>query len=130
MNMLCIASEEVKEVLARFGKAIHMRAGTVLLAQGEPSPGIYLIINGTVSTRVSANHEPRVAEAGSLLGVPATINGTPYSISAVVAEDSTLIHVPKPQLIDLMRSNPAVSFAIIELLSTEVREIRTQLKKR
>ena len=128
--MLCIASEEVKEVLAHFGETVHMPPGAVLLEQGKPSTGIYLIVEGRVSTRVSMNQKPRVAEVGSLLGVPATINGTPYSISAVASEDSTLIHVSKPQLIELMRSNPAVSFAIIELLSTEVREMRVQLKKR
>src|SRR4051794_14544360 len=92
---------------------------------------MYLIVSGSVQTHIGSgvNHEPRVAESGSLLGVPATINGVAYSISAKVKEDAELIHVSCPQLLELIRSNPAVALSIIDLLSREVREMRLEIKK-
>jgi CRP-like cAMP-binding protein len=129
--MLCVKDEEVRSVLVRHGDKVEMSKGTVLFEQGETAEGMYLIVSGKVQTDFGngGTRVPRVAVPGSLLGVPATINGVAYSISAMVQEDAELVHVSRPQLLELMRSNPAVALSIIDLLSREVREMRMEIKK-
>jgi CRP-like cAMP-binding protein len=128
--MLCVTDEEVRSALVKHGDKVDMRKGTVLFEQGKTAEGMYLIVSGKVQTDLgNGSHGSRVAEPGSLLGVPATINGVAYSISAKVKEDAELVHVSRPQLLELMRSNPAVALSIIDLLSREVREMRLEIKK-
>jgi CRP-like cAMP-binding protein len=129
--MLCVTDEEVRSALARHGEKVEMPRGSVLFEQGKQADGIYLILSGRVQTDLgSSGHQvPRIAESGSLLGVPATINGAAYSISAKVKEDAELIHVSRPQLLELMKNNPVVALSIIDLLSREVREMRLEIKK-
>jgi len=129
--MLCLTDNEVRSALVKHGEKVSMPKGAVLFEQGKTAEGMYLIVSGSVQTNIGGgvNHVPRVAESGSLLGVPATINGVAYSISAIVKEDAELVRVSRPQLLELMRSNPAVALSIIDLLSCEVREMRLEIKK-
>jgi CRP-like cAMP-binding protein len=124
---MLLASEEIRNALIRHGDVVELKGGTTLFEEGKQSTGIYLILSGSVETKVWSAM-PRIAAPGSLLGVPATINGTPYSITSTLLEDSTFVRVSRPQLIELMRSTPSVAFAIIEMLSTEVREMRMHMK--
>jgi CRP/FNR family transcriptional regulator, dissimilatory nitrate respiration regulator len=129
--MLCITDNNVRSALVKHGVKVSMPKGAFLFEQGKTADGMYLIVSGSVQTNIGGgvNHVPRVAESGSLLGVPATINGVAYSISARVKEDAELVRVSRPQLLELMRSNPAVALSIIDLLSREVREMRLEIKK-
>ena len=129
--MLCVTDEEVRSALIRHGEKLELPKGSLLFEQGKTANGMYLIVSGKVQTDFGrgGTHVPRLAESGSLLGVPATINGMAYSISAKVKEDAELIHVSRPQLLKLMQDNPTVALSIIDLLSREVREMRLQIKK-
>ena len=129
--MLCVTDDDVRSALVEHGEKVWMPKGSVLFEQGKTADGMYLIVSGQVQTQIGngLGHLPRIAESGSLLGVPATINGAAYSISAKVNEDAELIHVSRSQLLELMRGNPAVALSIIDLLSREVRDMRLEIKK-
>jgi CRP-like cAMP-binding protein len=126
--MLCVVDEEVRSALVEHGDRVMKRKGEILFQTGKTSSGIYLVVNGRVQTSMGNDRVARIAEAGSLLGVPATINGAAYSITATVKDDAELIHVSRVQLLELMRTNPAVALSIIDLLSREVRELRLVIK--
>jgi CRP-like cAMP-binding protein len=66
----------------------------------------------------------RQATAGCLLGVPASINRHPYSLTATVSEDAELRFVSTQQLAKLMESEPALTMQLIAMLSEEVRAMR------
>jgi CRP-like cAMP-binding protein len=129
--MLDVIDEEVRSALTKYGEKVEREKGTALFQQGDRSRGIFLVLSGKIRTKIGRSNEllPRLAEAGSLLGVPATINGDAYSISATVTEDAELIHLSRAQLLKVMRSNPKVAISIIDLLSKEVREMRREIKK-
>jgi CRP-like cAMP-binding protein len=127
--MLCVVEEQVRSALIEHGDRVRKEKGELLFQTGKTSSGIYLVVSGRVQTSLGIDSKgTRIAEAGSLLGVPATINGAAYSITATVKEDAELIHVSRAQLLELMRTNPAVALSIIDLLSREVRELRLVIK--
>jgi CRP-like cAMP-binding protein len=129
--MLSVASEQVRSALQQHGDLVGRESGAMLFEEGESSTGIYLVLSGTVQTSVGEGSRKvsRLAGPGSLLGIPATINGTAYSISASVKDQAELVHISRPQLLELMRTTPAVSLAIIDMLSQEIREMRQEIKK-
>jgi CRP/FNR family transcriptional regulator, polysaccharide utilization system transcription regulator len=129
--MLDVIDEEVRSALTKYGEKVEREKGSALFQQSKRSRGMFLVLSGKIQTRIgwSGDMLPRLAEAGSLLGVPATINGEAHSISATVTEDAELIHVSRARLLELMRNNPKVALSIIDLLSKEVRDMRRELKK-
>jgi len=62
--------------------------------------------------------------AGSLLGLPAVVAAKPYSLTAVAQRDSHILFVKSEDFVNLMRSKPAISFHVLQLLAQEVRAAR------
>jgi CRP-like cAMP-binding protein len=65
-----------------------------------------------------------IVGCGGLLGLPAAISGTPYSLTAEVLSDSELAFLSREELVRLMQSDVSLSLKLVELLSQEVRAMR------
>ena len=61
---------------------------------------------------------------GSLLGLPATLNGRPYSLTATVAEDCKLVFVRREAVLRLLRQNTFVCFQALQILGSEISDMR------
>jgi CRP-like cAMP-binding protein len=64
---------------------------------------------------------------GSLLGVPAVVANKPYSLTAEAEEGAEVCVVPGEDFVRLMRSDPALSFHVLQVLAEEVRFARETL---
>jgi CRP-like cAMP-binding protein len=64
---------------------------------------------------------------GSLLGLPALIGNTPYSLSALARAGSSVSYLRRDDLNSLMLSNPSVSAGILRVMAAEVRSARMAL---
>src|SRR5512138_2533411 len=69
------APANVREALLRIGEIITASPGTILFEQGKMTNGVFLLLEGRIA--LSSGEDPvritRVAEKGSLLGLPATV---------------------------------------------------------
>ena len=72
----------------------------------------------------------RVFSAGSLLGVPATFTGRPYSLAAVAVTDAEVLHVGRETFLDLMTQQPELCREATDMLSREVSFIQAALAER
>jgi len=83
--------------------------GFVLFRQSEPAFGIFLVRSGSVSVRLDVKQgKPmweRIARSDSIVGLPATLAGSRYSLTAVTLEESELAFVNRKALIDLVKSD-------------------------
>lgn len=61
------------------------------------------------------------AGVGSLLGVPAVIAAKPYSLTGEALEGAELSVLPSEDFIHLMKTEPALSFHVLQVLAEEVR---------
>jgi len=113
------------------GKArnISKQAGALLFNQGDAVTGIYILSKGrarlTLHSADGKIHLEEIVGRGGLLGLPAAISGTPYSLTAEVLSDSELAFLTREELISLMQSDVSLSLKLVELLSQEVRAMRT-----
>jgi CRP-like cAMP-binding protein len=108
-------------------RPIRKRKGTVLFRAGQPGRGAYLVRRGQVRMSLGDNpllYPSRMVGAGSVIGLPATFSGEPYSLTAEAARDCQLEFIPRRRLLELLRQSPKVGFQIVRILSEEISEMR------
>ena len=106
---------------------ILKRKGTALFRCGEAAKGAYLIRTGQV--RLSLAEAPfvypsRVLGRGSIIGLPSSFSGEPYSLTATAAEDCRVDFIPRARLLDLFRHDPQVGQQMVRILSEEISDMR------
>jgi len=104
------------------------RAGALLFRRGDPVQGVYLVRTGEIALSLADVPEPpaRMVGPGALLGLPATIGGRPYSLSAEVIEPAEVGFIPREEFMKLLRQNFDLCLAVIQGLASELTETRRQ----
>jgi CRP-like cAMP-binding protein len=130
VNILKV-SEELKSSLHAAGSTLRYPAAHVLFHEDADSIGVFLICAGKV--RMSVRGLPdldRDFAAGSLLGLPSTFTGRPYSLTAVTLIESDVLHVPTSEFLELMRERPKLCREATDILGREVTFIQSALAER
>ena len=106
-------------------------AGTVLFRRNQPGFGIFLVKSGKVSLRLEgADEKPlldRTAGPGAVVGLPATLSRSRYSLTAVTAEPSKLAFVEREALLKAIRTNPVLGMELMRTLGEEIISMRRVL---
>jgi len=117
------------EVLEVIGAESTAAPGSFLFHRGDNCQGVFVIKSGRVRLSMET-HRPameRTAWAGSVLGLPATMSGKPYSLTAEVIEITKYIFVDGYKVRDTLARNPELCFEVLGLLSREVQQLRERL---
>lgn len=125
------ASEKLQSSLEAAGSNKRYPAAHALFCEDGKSTGVYLVRKGKV--RMSVRNLPELDRdfaAGSLLGLPATFTGRPYSLTAVTLVESDIVHVPRDEFLELMRDRPELCREATDMLVLEVTFIQAALTKR
>lgn len=121
-----VAPFQVWKQLEREGAICDIKPGSFLFRRGEVSKGVFVVIEGRVA--LSAGEDPtrivRIAERGSLLGLPATVSGKRYSLTAEVVAQSRLALLSTGRFKELLRDNPALGLIVVKMLAEEVSAVR------
>ena len=124
---------ELENKLLGTARNISRQAGALLFNQGDAVTGIFILNKGqarlTLRSVDGKVHLEEVVGRGVLLGLPAAISGTPYSLTAEVLSDAELAYLSREELITLMQSDTALSLKLVELLSQEVRTMRNVIAR-
>lgn len=120
-------SLEPKEraLLARLAQRRRYRAGEEIFAEGEQPDALRVLVRGMVSFRQRQRHggEPvrmgSIGECGDLFGISAIVGrDNLYPHSAVCLEETDVIEVDGPELLDLCEQEPATGVHILQRLAT------------
>ena len=126
-----IVSPELRHQIQRISTPVSKSNGTVLFRRGDKVAGVFLIRRGKVSLGLDCEtklYPTRVLGAGSIVGLPATVSGAPYSLTAIVVEDAELDFVPREKVLECLRERPQLCFEVMDMLSGEIVEIRSAMK--
>lgn len=110
--------------LARIVHLRHFAPGEIILRRGVEQSGFYLIRAGSV--RIVRRDEQRAPVVvgtlgpGELLGEFALLDGTPRTSAVVAAEHSDLIGFFKPDLMDILVTDPAMGCKILLRLAEQM----------
>lgn len=119
---------ELKQQLEDRASVISRPKGAILFRRGDPVSGLFIIRRGQVMLRLECDsrvYPARILGPGSVIGLPATMSGAPYSLTAEVTNDAELSFVPRSAVIELLRSDPQLGFEVMAILGDEISEIRS-----
>jgi len=122
--MACyIASADLYVALEQRCKRVRKTRSTVLFRRGEKAFGVFLVLRGVVSLDFGVDTSSALARTfgpGALVGLPATLTGTNYSLTATVTEDAELGFLPPELLVSLLRTRPELCQPLLTILSAKV----------
>jgi CRP-like cAMP-binding protein len=105
------------------GSYVMCTPGTLLLAEGVPSPAYYLTINGAVEqVLVRGNRRIRVGLAGpgKAFGYEGLIDGGPSPLTAIARERSLLLVIPRELFTALFSGEDAVSRSFLDVIQKDL----------
>jgi CRP/FNR family transcriptional regulator len=92
----------------------------VLFIEGQPPRGIFMLCKGKVKLSLCAGDGKtfilKVAQAGDLLGISATIAGKPYESTAETLEPSEVSFIKREDFRRFLKANPDACFRVAEQL--------------
>lgn len=109
----------------------HFAKGSMLFHEGKIPTSVYFVVSGKLKlyTTDQQGREQIVhlATNGDLMGYRAVLGGDSFSCSAAALEDSTVLVVPKEAFLNVLDSDAEFSFAVIRLLTQELRDAEHHL---
>ncbi len=127
-----IPSVELKERLLGLATLVSKAKGSILFRRGDTVTGLFLILRGKVSLgleKESPVFPTRTLSAGCIAGLPGTVSGNPYSLTAEVIQDAELAFVPRKTVLDLLHNDSVLCFQVMEMLSGEISQVRSAFKQ-
>lgn len=125
------ASPELRGVLQLLGQKQRFSAGQVLFREEQDASGLFLLLKGKVCMSVyNLPKLDRLFSAGSVMGLPSTFTGRPYSLTAQAVTEADVLHVPSEPFLQLMRDRPDLCREATEMLGREVTFIQSALAER
>jgi len=105
--------------------------GAVLFRRDEPAFGVFLVRKGSISLRLESGEGKvlwdRTVTRDSIVGLPATVAGGRYSLTAVTLEESEVAFVGRQALIQLLKDDPSIGLELMRALGEEVLQTRALL---
>jgi CRP/FNR family transcriptional regulator len=101
-------------------------AGDVLVRQGEPGVGLFVVVSGRV--QITQHHEDAVsyglqaAGPGEVFGEMALIDDLPRSATATATEPTCALLLPVFDLRAALREDPDIAIRLLAVLSRRLRQ--------
>lgn len=118
--------KEVSAELVQVGTIKTAAPGTILFRQGQAPKGVFLVLEGRIA--LSSGEDPvrvtRVAEKGSLLGLPATVRNQPYSLTAESVSNVRVCHISTAKFRKMLSTNTELGLTVVNLLAEEISVLR------
>jgi CRP-like cAMP-binding protein len=106
-------------------------AGVVLFRRDQPAFGLFLVRTGSVSLRLDGAGTKviidRTAGPGSIVGLPATLSQSRYSLTAVTLKKCHLAFIERETLLATLRKNTELCLELLGALGEEVISMREVL---
>jgi CRP/FNR family transcriptional regulator len=94
--------------------------GATLFLEGQPVRGVFILCSGRVKLSTSSIDGRtlivRLSESGEVLGLPATVTGTPYELTAEVVEPTQANFVSSEDFLNFLREFGDVALRVAQQL--------------
>ncbi len=113
--------------LGKIERIVHRRrfgAGEVVLRAWVPRSGLFVVVSGSVNVVRTTDDGSEIVVGelgeGELLGEFALLDDTPRSTSILAAEPSELVGFFRPDLMDLVATDPRLGFKVLYRLTQAI----------
>src|SRR5271169_5120784 len=95
--------------------------GATLFVEGQPARGVFILCAGHVKLSTSSSDGRtlilRISDPGDLLGLPATISGRPYEVTADVIEPTQANFISRADFLNFLREHGEAALRVAQELS-------------
>lgn len=120
-DVFCDLPPSVLEGLDAISSSATYPKGAVLFVEGQEPRGVFIICNGRVKlSAASANGKSvilRISESGDVVGLPGTISGKPYEVTAETMEPIQANFILREPFLEFLRAQGAAALRVAEILS-------------
>jgi CRP-like cAMP-binding protein len=129
LSFFASLSERDLSDIAIWSSRISYKKGDVIVREGSPGRGLYILLSGKADVLVKSGPEERIVGTLSpqdLFGEMSLIEETPRTSSVIVAGEAECLYLDAHILREKMTSHPDV---MINLLKTLCRRLRDTVRK-
>jgi CRP/FNR family transcriptional regulator len=131
-NFFCNLSDSTLQKLETLKMLNAYRKGTTLFFEDQASNGIYMLCAGKVKLSTCSEDGKviilRVAEAGEVLGLSATVAEANYEATAEVLEPCQVSYIRKGDFLRFLNQNPDAALSVAKQLCLICHEAYDQIR--
>lgn len=120
-RLFCDLPLVAAQALAKITSSATYPKGATLFVQGQDSRGVFILCNGRVklSTTTADGRSliARVSRSGDVLGLPATVTGRPYELSAEVIEPTQANFISRSDFLQFLHDNSEAALRVAQQLA-------------
>ncbi len=121
----CDLSTEALQAFEAIKCATAYPGGSVLFAEGQAPSGVFILCRGAVKLSACSDTGKvlivRLAKAGEILGLSATLSGKPYELTAQTTEPCQANFVKRSEYLCFLRAYPEACFKVAQQMSERYR---------
>jgi CRP/FNR family transcriptional regulator len=132
-RLFCNLPTAAVQRLAAITSASSYPKGATLFVEGQVPRGVFILCSGRVKLSTSSADGRtlimRISDAGEVLGLPATLTGKPYELTADVIEPTQANFISRPDFLNFLREHGEVGLRVAQQLGetyhSAIAEMRT-----
>ena len=132
-KLFCNLSAPAVQRLAAIASAAAYPKGATLFVEGQTPRGVFIICSGRVKLSTSSADGRtlilRISEPGEVLGLPATVTGMPYELTADVIEPAQANFISRQDFLLFLREHGEAALRVAQQLGetyhAAIAEMRT-----
>ena len=106
--------------------------GTLLIAEGDKSDGLFIIIKGKVKIFMSDENGKEIIlairEDHEYIGEIATLDGDTRTASVITLEETEVIQISRNQFREFLAERPDLAFEMIQVLTGRIRNFAASIR--
>lgn len=130
--LFCNMSTAAVRALERIRSLATYPEGSLLFLEGQPARGIFVLCHGRAKLSTSSSDGKtiilRIAEAGEVLGLSATVSGKPYEVTAETLEPAQANFVARADFLNFLREHGEAALRVAEELSNNYHAAYTEVR--
>ena len=131
-RLFCNLTPSVLATLDSISTSSLYPRGAILFVEGQDPRGVFILCSGRVKlTATAADGKSvivRIAEAGEMVGLPGTISGTPYELTAEALEPIQANFIPRGEFLQFLRKHGEAALRVAEMLSHIYHEMTQEVR--
>lgn len=132
-RLFCNLPELTVKALSAITSSASYPKGATLFVEGQPARGVFILCSGRVKLSTSSADGKtlilRISEPGEVLGLPATVTGTCYELTADVVEPAQANFIARNDFLGFLKDNGEAALRVAQQLGetyhAAIAEMRT-----
>ncbi len=120
-RLFCNLPRRALEGLDAISSAATYPKGAVLFIEGQDPRGVFIICNGRVKLSASSADGKslilRIADPGEMVGLPGTISGKPYGLTAEALEPIQANFIPRDLFLKFLGEHGEAALRVAQMLA-------------